>query len=254
VTGSVPPSLHGAADRLALHERVERTLIVSRRHILAAFLTATLAPPAVAHTLQDVEQDIAGKEKFFQPVDKVAPGFTLQDADGRTVSLSDFKGKVVVLHFIYTNCPDSCPLHAEKIAEIQKMVNISPMKTGVEFISITTDPGRDRGQVLRDFAAAHGLDPSNWTFLTTAPGEPEDLTRELAKSYGVEFKVAENGEQMHGVLTNVIDQKGSLRGRFHGLEFSNLNLVIFVNALINIALEHHDRPVPGFWDRLKEWF
>jgi protein SCO1/2 len=254
VSGSRSASLHGAADRLALHERMERDLIVSRRHILGALLAAALASPAVAHTLDDVEQDLLSKEKYFQPVDKEAPGFTLQDADGRVVSLTDFRGKVVVLHFIYTNCPDSCPLHAEKIAEIQKMVNITPMKTEAEFISITTDPRRDRGQVLRDFAGNHGLDPSNWIFLTTAPGEPEDLTRELAKSYGVEFKVAENGEQMHGVLTNIIDQKGSLRGRFHGLEFSNLNLVIFVNALINITAEGHDGPVPGFWDWFKEWF
>ena len=65
-----------------------------------------------------------------------------------------------MLHFIYTNCPDLCPLHAELIAKIQSMVNLTPMKEGVRFISITTDPSKDRGEVLRDYG--HGLDPVNW--------------------------------------------------------------------------------------------
>ncbi|MCC7482242.1 MAG: SCO family protein, partial [Hyphomicrobiales bacterium] len=194
------------------------------------------------------------KEQYFQPAKKDAPDFNLQDADGHDVKLSDFKGKVVVLHFIYTNCPDFCPLHAEKIAAIQKMVNISPMKDQLQFISVTTDPKRDNGKVLRDFGKNHGLDPVNWTFLTAKPGQPETITRDLAQAYGVEFKTMGNGEQMHGVLTNVIDQNGHLRGRFHGMEFANLSLVIFANALINIASEHHEQPAPGFWEKLRSWF
>ncbi|MEE8539894.1 MAG: redoxin domain-containing protein [Woeseiaceae bacterium] len=46
------------------------------------------------------------KEKYSQALDKEAPDFELQDAEGLTVRLLDYRGKVVVLHFIYTNCPD----------------------------------------------------------------------------------------------------------------------------------------------------
>ena len=109
--------------------------------------------PASSHSMQDVEKEFLNKEAYFQSVDKVAPGFTLQNADGKIISLTDFKGKVVILHFIYTNCPDFCPLHAEKFAAIQKMINITPMKAQVQFISITTDPNKDRDQVLRDFGS-----------------------------------------------------------------------------------------------------
>ena len=223
---------------------------LTRRSLLSAMFMAGLAVPALPHSLKELELEIIQTEKYFQPEDKEAPGFTLQDADGKTVSLSDFKGKVVVLHFIYTNCPDFCPLHAEKIAEIQKMVNISPMKAMVQFISITTDPSRDKGQVLTDFGKNHGLDPVNWIFLTAAKDAPEDSTRKLSSSYGVEFKLAADGEQMHGVVTMVIDQSGRLVGRFHSLRFENLNLVQFVNALIN----DHDRDAPakGFWARMWE--
>lgn len=230
------------------------TTRLTRRIVLASAFLPLLAPRANAHTLAEVENDLLAKEQFFQPTDKVAPDFDLQDADGHAVKLSDFGGKIVVLHFIYTNCPDSCPLHAEKIAQIQKMVNITPMKAQVQFVSITTDPRRDKGQVLRDFGENHGLDPVNWVFLTAKPGQSENVTRELAKSYGVEFKVLDNGEQMHGVLTNVIDQKGRLRGRFHGMEFADVSLVIFVNALINLAAERHERAEPGFWNTMRSWF
>ena len=228
---------------------------VTRRTVLCLAAAIPFASPVSSHSMQDVEQELSNKEEYFQPVDRQAPGFALQDADGRTVSLSDFKGKVVVLHFIYTNCPDFCPLHAEKIAEIQKMINISPMKNEVQFISITTDPKRDHGQVLRDFGENHGLDPVNWTFLTTTPDEPEDTTRNLAGAYGIQFKVTTGGDQMHGVVTNVIDQNGHLRARFHSLRFLSLNLVIFVDELIeNYYKLRISRDKPGFWAWVKAWF
>lgn len=228
--------------------------MTSRRLVPGILMAAAFTAAAEAHSLEDVNQDLSAKENYFQAIDREAPGFDLQDGTGRDVRLSDFTGKVVVLHFIYTNCPDVCPLHAEKIAEIQKMVNISPMKDRVQFISITTDPGFDKGQLLLDYGGYHGLDPVNWIFLTSKPGQPENTTRELAKSYGVEFKIAENGEQIHGVLTSVIDPKGRLRGRFHGMNFSNLNLVIFANALMNVAGENHEQTPSGWWGRLKEMF
>ena len=227
---------------------------VSRRIVLCLPLTAGFSLPALAHSMKEMEQDLYDKEKYFQPVDSATPDFTLQDASGKVVHWSDFRGKVVVLHFIYTNCPDFCPLHAEKIAEIQKMVNLTPMKNQVQFISITTDPKRDRGQVLSSFGENHGLDPVNWTFLTTTPEQPEDTTRKLVEAYGHKFIVLKGGQQMHGVVTQVIDQDGRLRARFHSLRFQSLNLVIFVNALVNKIQNAHHHEEPGFWAWLKEIF
>ena len=227
--------------------------LISRRVILGLMMTLPFAPSALTHSLKEVEQNIHDLEKYFQPVDSQAPGFTLQDADGRVVRLTDFKGKVVVLNFIYINCPDFCPLQSEKIAAIQKMVNITPMKTQVQFVSITTDPKRDTGKVLRDYGENHGLDAANWVFLTTAPGQAEDTTLKIALSYGLKFVKTENGEQMHGVVTHVIDQDERLRARFHSLRFQNVNFVIYVNALVNKVQMPHADDEPGFWAKLKEW-
>ena len=64
------------------------------------------ATSASAHSVEDLEAMLGDKEKYFQPIDKEAPDFVLQDAEGRQVRLSDLQGKVVVLHFIYAGCPD----------------------------------------------------------------------------------------------------------------------------------------------------
>lgn len=210
--------------------------------------------PALAHSLKDLETQLGSREQYFQPIDKDAPQFALQDAHGRPVSLADFRGKVVALHFIYTNCPDVCPLHLDRIGEIQTMVNQSPMKDQVQFITITTDPSRDRDNVLTDYGRVHGVDSVNWVFLTTRPDQPEDTTRKLAEQYGHKFTKTEDGYQVHGVVTHIIDKEGRWRANFHGLKFDPTNMVAFMNALVNDIERPHAEPRPGFWQRLKNWF
>jgi protein SCO1/2 len=222
--------------------------------MLAIAVAVAFVAPVLAHSLEEVDQGLRDKDKYFQPVDSEAPGFTLQDAEGRTVSLSDLSGKVVVLNFIYTNCPDVCPLHAERIAELQAMINQTPMKAMVEFVTITTDPKRDTGRILGEYGQAHGLDPVNWAFLTAMPDQPEDSTRKIAEAYGLKFTRSEEGMQMHGVVTHVIDQDGRLRARFHSLKFEPVNLVVFVNALTNRTQKPHAHQQPSFWEKLKGAF
>lgn len=217
---------------------------------LLAVMALVAAPASIARadSLEEVETMLDDKEKYFQPIDKPAPDFALQTADGREVSLSDLRGKVVVLHFVYTSCPDVCPLHAEKIAEVQKLVAATPMKDRLAFVTVTTDPSRDTAEVMRDYGPTHGLDPANWVFLTTMPGEPEEATRKLAEMFGHKFTKTADGYQMHGIVTHVIDQGGNWRANFHGLNFDGVNFVTFVNALTNGTSKPHDHPKRKWWD------
>jgi protein SCO1/2 len=178
--------------------------------VLAASLTALAASAAsgAAHSLDELEAQLGEREQYFQPIDKEAPDFTLEDAERRAVSLEDLRGKVMVLHFIYTSCPDVCPLHAERIAEIQEMVNRTPMRELVQFVTITTDPKHDTPEVMRKYGSAHGLDPVNWVFLMTMPDQPEDATRKLAERFGHGFTEIKDGYQIHGVVTHIIDREG----------------------------------------------
>jgi protein SCO1/2 len=216
-------------------------------------LVTAFAPAARAHSLDEVDAMLAGDEKYFQPIDKPAPDFALRTADGRVVRLADLRGKVVVLNFIYTSCPDVCPLHAERIAEVQAMVNETPMKNRVTFVSVTTDPSKDTPDVLAKYGAAHGLDPVNWLFLTTTEGEQEDTTRKLAESFGHKFTKTEEGYQVHGIVTHVIDKEERWRANFHGLKFEPINLVTFVNALTNDVERPHDHEEKGWWNWMWNW-
>ena len=193
---------------------------------------AIAPPPGYAHSLKDMESQLQKRERYFQPIDKEVPDFTLQNAGGKTVRSRDFLGKVVVLHFVYTNCPDVCPLHAERIAEVQEMVNQTPMGALVRFVTITSDPKRDTPDVMWAYGKTHGLDPVNWTFLTSGP-QRLSATRELVKKFGHKFTEAEGGYQVHGLVTHVIDREGRWRANFHGLKFQPVNLVLFINALTN---------------------
>lgn len=228
---------------------------MSAKLALAAALIVGLTTPhfADAHPMKALEDDLFQKEKYFQPLDKPAPDFDLVNENGEPVRLADLRGQVVVLHFIYTHCPDVCPLHAERIAEIQEMVNQTPMRDAVRFVTITTDPKRDDGAVRREYGEVHGLDPANWTFLSSGP-ERLTATRELVEKFGHKFTEVEDGYQVHSVVTHIIDQSGRWRANFHGLKFEPTNLVIFINALVN---DPHDADAPapsGLLDKLKALF
>ena len=225
------------------------------KNSISGVLLMLLAPvlPLAAHSLEELQGQLGDREKYFQPTDREAPDFALEDAEGGAVALNDLRGKVVVLHFVYTSCPDVCPLHAERIAEIQEMVNQTPMRELVQFVTITTDPANDTSEVLRKYGPMHGLDPVNWLFLTSGPNRPDDATRKLAERFGHKFTRAEDGYQIHGVVTHVIDREGQWQANFHGLKFDPTNLVLYINALTH---EHgkEGHPQPSWWERIRNLF
>ena len=216
-----------------------RQVVISGRAmaILAVAAMALAFPGSPArghHTLKQMEEALREREHYLQPVEKSAPSFTLKDADGRAVRLEDFRGRVVVLNFIFATCTDVCPLHSELIAKIQEKVNMLPVPVRelVQFITITTHPEFDTPKVLKAYGPARGLNPSNWLFLTSGPERPTE-TRELAERYGLKFTPVGNGQFVHGVVTHLIDQKGVLRARYHGLKFNPVNMMVHINALID---------------------
>lgn len=201
---------------------------------LALMLTIGTVTPASAHSLQDLESRLTDRERYVELTNRKAPGFTLDNADGTAVSLDDFAGKVVVLYFTYARCTDVCPLQSQLIARVQEQINATPLRDAVQFISIATD-AEDNAEtidIMRSYATVHGLDAANWLFLYRGSGE-ESATIELAMRYGLKFTYTEDGVQMHGVVTHVIDANGVIRARYHGLGFDPTNLTLYVNALAN---------------------
>lgn len=224
-----------------------------RTRIVVLAVAVAVGVPAPLHAHDEnagIDVLMGGREKYFQLIDApAAPAFELANADGDTVRLADFADRIVVLNFIFASCTDVCPLHSELIAAVQEGVNATPMKDMVQFITVTTDPATDMPDVMRAYGEAHGLDPSNWLFLTIRAGQPEDATRRLAEDYNTRFDPLDDGQQMHGVVTHVIDRGGRFAAKFHGLRFDPTNLVLYINGLTNAP---HESPTAsgGWWSRI----
>ncbi|MGH2617850.1 MAG: SCO family protein, partial [Thermomicrobiales bacterium] len=91
-----------------------------------------------------------------------APDFTLTDHRGQTVRLNDFRGKAVVLTFIYTHCPDVCPLIAENLRVAHELL-AEESRDDVALLAVTVDPERDTRQALEEFTTVHRLaDNPGW--------------------------------------------------------------------------------------------
>ncbi|MCH8098281.1 MAG: SCO family protein [Proteobacteria bacterium] len=221
---------------------------------VAVLLTA-IAAPGWAHSLRELESKLTVKERYMVVEEGPFPDFVLEDAGGRRVDRRDFLGKVMVLNFIYTECPDECPLHSELIAEIQAGVNRTLMKDLVAFVSITTDPENDTGEALTAYGPVHGLDAANWVFLTSKePG----ATRKLAAGLRQKFTARDGGIFQHAIVTYLIDARGRLRARYFGLKFDPVNLIVHINGLLHED-HHEDRnkggpEAPSLWERFMGLF
>lgn len=84
-----------------------------------------------------------------------APDFALGDQDGQRVQLAALRGRPVVLTFLYTDCPDICPLTAQKLRKTAEL--LGPDADRVAWVAVSTDPEHDDAAAARRFVQLHGL-------------------------------------------------------------------------------------------------
>lgn len=151
------------------------------------------------------------KQVAFSSVDitgaEYAKNFELTDHNGQVRRLPDFAGKVVVLFFGYTQCPDVCPTSMVELAEVKKALG----KDGdrLQGLFVTVDPQRDTPELLKGYMA--NFDPTFLALYTT----PEKLL-EVAKEYKIYFKRVEGKTPTsytmdHSAGSYVYDTTGKLR-------------------------------------------
>lgn len=172
-------------------------------------IVTLLASPALVQA-----HEAADQEDQRLPILGTAPDFALTSQDGEEVTLESLRGKVVAVAFIYTWCPDVCPMLTDKMARVQDRLG-ADFGSEVAFVSITVDPERDTPEVLKEYADAFDADLEGWTFLT---GDPAAVW-EVARAYGVVVLPAEGEQIDHNTLTTLIDRDGTMRVQYIGSRF-----------------------------------
>ncbi|HQC86712.1 MAG TPA: SCO family protein [Rhodoferax sp.] len=136
-----------------------------------------------------------------------AKSFELTDHNGKSRHLSDFPGKVVVLFFGYTQCPDVCPTSMAELAEVKKI--LGPLGDRLQGLFVTVDPERDNLEMLK--AYMENFDP---TFLALRP-TPAALPA-LARDFKIYYRKIDGQTPTsytmdHSAGSYVYDTQGRLR-------------------------------------------
>jgi len=159
-----------------------------------------------------------------------APDFTLRDTSGRIVSLSDYRGRAVLLAFIFTTCPGVCPLISQQMANLQANLKANGLfNLKANLISVTVDPETDSAAKLREYAASYGADLSGWRFLRETP----DRTKPVLTSYDEWTRLLPKGEIDHPARVYLIDQQGNIREIYSLAFFNEKQAFIDMRVLIS---------------------
>jgi protein SCO1/2 len=162
---------------------MRRLPALSRALVLLLVLSLT------ACTHQKLARNDIGISGMVPPL-----ALTMTDANnGKQVTASDFRGRVTLLFFGYTNCTDECPFTVARVAQI--LHRLGPLASHVTFLFATVDPKRDTLPVLRRYLKAFGPD------MIGLRGTPNQLFR-LARRYRVVFSVHPSKNPAHYTVTH----------------------------------------------------
>jgi protein SCO1/2 len=212
---TMPFSLKDRAllDRLQPGDSVEGTLRVMEEkgaiidYELLGLTVVKQASPHVDFAVSKAKVPVRQRPRQLEIGERV-PDFAMTTQDGKVVKLSDLRGEVVVLTFIYTRCPlpDFCPLMDRKFADLAQRINTFPARAQhIRLISLSFDPEHDQPDVLRKHAAIRGAVPPLWTYAVAS----HDELAKIAAPLGLFYEPGTN-EIAHNLSTSVIDRDGKL--------------------------------------------
>ena len=169
----------------------------------ATRLVPLLVCMLLSMTVHTAEVD-ALKAGIFNPA-REAPDFSVRGSDGAPLTLSRYRGKVVVLGFGYTHCPNVCPVTLAVLAQAHR--KLGALGSQVQVIYLTVDPERDSADRLKQYLAS--FDPA----FVGGTGTPSQMA-DVRKSYGVTAEKLGTGSDYavaHSSYVYLITREGKLR-------------------------------------------
>ncbi|MGH7793149.1 MAG: SCO family protein, partial [Thermodesulfobacteriota bacterium] len=123
-----------------------------------------------------------------------APDFTLVNLKGEKTSLKNLNGKIKIINFIYTFCPDACPIVTGRLSKLQEILREQRLLgETIEMISISLDPERDTSEQLKKYANGFKADGNGWLFLRGT----KEQTKKVLKDYDIWSKKLDDGTIDH---------------------------------------------------------
>lgn len=163
-------------------------------------------------------------------VDEPAPAFRLINQHVKPVALADFRGKVLIVTFLFTHCTDVCPVLPQMLARVDERLS-EAQRARLHFIGISVDPVHDTPERLRSFMQQRSLSDQRWTLLT---GSVAALSN-VAADYGVVVRPDPRAGFVHNTVFVVIDGHGRERVEFHGLATPTEDIARAARGLIEEA-------------------
>jgi protein SCO1 len=159
------------------------------------------------------------------------PDFSLQNQHAQTVNARQLRGRVLLVDFIFTSCPDVCPLMTEQLSALRKQL---PEHAPIQLLSFSVDPEHDTPARLAQFAAQHGALRDDWWFLT---GPLDELKRVVVQGFKQAMEVqptaaGQPANVLHGTHFVLVDQSGEIRGFYPSDEEGRRALSAAVSTLL----------------------
>jgi protein SCO1/2 len=213
-----------AYDEMAAGDRVQATLVVSGdRTWLEGVIFVRESPDSSA--LSSANESVEPR-----PGDEV-PDFTLTNQDGKRIRLGQYRGRALVVTFIYTRCPlpDYCPLITRRFSELMTALKDNPsLAEKTHLLSVSVDPDYDKPAVLREYArVSAGLDSfGRWEF---ASGGTDEV-KKVATFFGMQYWLQDE-QIIHSLRTAVISPTGKLAALYRGSEWKADEIISNLESL-----------------------
>jgi protein SCO1 len=189
-----------------------------------------LEDPVVSNV---IDPNLAGKteDNGVEPAAGTdTPDFPLINQDGKKIGFKQYRGKALVLTFIYTRCPlpDYCPLMTSNFVAINRELQGKPaLRDKTHLLSVTVDPDYDKAKVLRDYGARFaGSDNDGFKRWEFATGSPEQI-KSVAQFFGLNYwkDDKDKNQVIHGLRTAIITPDGKVAKVYRGNDWKPEDIV-----------------------------
>ncbi len=195
--------------------QIQATLVVDQnRTWLESPIVSNISDPSLVG--KEVETGIEPK------LGDAVANFTLVNQDGKKISLDSYRGKTLLLTFIYTRCPmpDQCPLMSTNFAFInQELTNNPALKDKVRLLSVSVDPEYDKPKVLREYGLRYinSTKPDAFARWDFATGSSEEV-KKVGQAFGLNYWPDQN-QVIHNLRTVMISADGKVARFYRGNEW-----------------------------------